>query len=146
MRRSSLYTWFVSRSSAAGSPPLQAFSKPVTSMDRVGTVAVLQKKIPRPWPLFPPASACSGGGAEGDENHGRGGDGGDGWDHGLGGCSSGGRAAGNGLHSQHGGHGVGEPGQDSFVCYLRGDRRENPMAQPQQLPRGSDLHHFLARR
>src|SRR6266436_5153190 len=118
MRRSSLYTWSASRSSAAGSPPFQAFSKPVTSMDRVGTVAVLQKKIPRPWPLFPPASACSGGGAEGDENHGSGGDGGDGWNQCAGECSSGSRAAGSSLHGQRGGHVAGEPGQDSFVRYL----------------------------
>src|SRR5260370_40484621 len=97
MRRSSLYTRSASRSSAAGSPPFQAFSKPVTSVDRVGTVAVLQKKIPRPWPLFPPASACSGGGAEGDENHGRGGEGGEGWGHRLGGGGFGGPAGGGGA-------------------------------------------------
>src|SRR5712691_11710765 len=126
MRRSSLYTWSASRSSAAWSPPLQAFNKPVTSTDRVGTVAVPQKKIPRPWPLFPPASACSGVGGQGDENHGRGGDGGDGWDHCLGGCNPGGRAAGDGLHGQHTGLPDGTPRQGGFLRHLRWNRRENP--------------------
>src|SRR2546427_2035429 len=98
MRRSSLYPWSASRSSAAWSPPLQAFSKPVISTDRAGMAAVPQTKIPRPWPLFPPASACISVGGRKDENHGRDGDGGDGWDHCLGGCTCGGRAAGNGLH------------------------------------------------
>src|SRR5216684_8730804 len=107
MRRSSLYTWSASRSSAAWSPPLQAFSKPVTSTDRVGTVAVPQKKVPRPWPVFPFASACTGAGGNGDENHGRGGDGGDGLHQCAGGCGSGGRTAGNSLHGQPGGHGIG---------------------------------------
>src|SRR5215471_91224 len=111
MRRSSLYTWSASRSSATWSPPIQAFSKPVTSTDRAGTVTVPQKKIPRPWPLFPPASACIGIGGRGDENHWRDGNGGDGWDHCLGGCTSSGRAAGNGLHGLHGQSRVGEPGQ-----------------------------------
>src|SRR3984893_216420 len=122
MRRSSLYTWSASRSSAAGSPPLQAFSKPVTSKDRVGTVAVPQKKIPRPWPVFPFASARSGRGGNGDEDLGRGGDGSDGFDRCAGGCSSGGRTAGNGLHGQHGGHAAREPSQDSCLRHLRGNR------------------------
>src|SRR5260221_12858833 len=83
MRRSSSYTWSASRSSAAWSPPLQALSKAVTSTDRVGTGALLQKKIPRPWPVFGLASAYSGEGERGDENHGSGGggrEGGEGWD------------------------------------------------------------------
>src|ERR1700680_3136267 len=135
MRRSSLYTWSANRSSAAGSPPLQAFSKPVTSRDRAGTVAVPQKKIPRPWPVFPFASARSGGGGNGDEDHGRGGDGGDGLEQCAGGCSSGGRTAGSGLHGQHGGHVAGEPGQGSFLRHLRWNRRKDPVAQPKPLPR-----------
>src|SRR6266853_114033 len=107
MRRSSLYTWSARRSSAAWSPPLHAFNKPVTSTDRVGTVAFPQKKIPRPWPVFPFASACSGVGGRGDENQERGGDGSDDWDQCVGERSSGGRAEGNGLHGPHGGHPAG---------------------------------------
>src|ERR1700692_366282 len=113
MRRSSLYTWSTSRSNAAWSPPLQAYKKPVISSDRVGTVAVLQKKIPRLWPVFPSASACSGGGGNGDENHGRYRDCGGGLDQCTGERGAGGRTAGNNLHDPHRGYGFAEPGQKS---------------------------------
>src|ERR1700692_2845317 len=114
MRPSASYPWSASRSRAAWSPPLHAFNKPVTSTDRVGTVAVLQKKIPRPWPLFPFASACSGEGGRGHENHLRS-DGGDSWENCVGRSSSGGRTAGNGLHGQQGGDRVEDAGQGGFV-------------------------------
>src|ERR1700720_3586195 len=125
MWRNSSYTRSASCFSAASSPPLQAFNKPVTSTDRGSTVILLQKKIPRPWPVFPSASACSGGGGRGDENHERGGDGGDGWDQRLGRFNSGCEAAGNGLHERVRECRVGEPGQGGCVQHLRRGRREN---------------------
>src|ERR1035441_2688583 len=69
MRWSSSYTRAARRSNAAWSPPLQALNKPVTSADRGSAIAIPQKKVSRPWPVFPSTSARSGGGGTGNEDH-----------------------------------------------------------------------------
>src|ERR1039458_3326392 len=68
MRWSSSYTRAARRSNAAWSPPLQALNKPVTSADRGSAIAIPQKKVSRPWPVFPFTSARSSGGGTGNED------------------------------------------------------------------------------
>src|SRR5260370_15510376 len=65
---SSSYTRAARRSNAAWSPPLQALKRPVTSADRGSAIAIPQKKVSRPWPVFPFTSARSGGGGTGNED------------------------------------------------------------------------------
>src|ERR1035438_6804383 len=54
MRCNSACTTAVNRFSAAWSPLLQAFNKPVTSTDPPGSMAAPEKILPRLWPLSPP--------------------------------------------------------------------------------------------
>src|SRR5579862_658060 len=68
MRWSSSNTLGARRSNASWSPPLQALNKPVISADRGSAIAILSKKVSRPWPVFLFPSARSGGGGTGNED------------------------------------------------------------------------------